>query len=128
MLLPAQAPLSSPVRRRDRAAWGRGERWASAIAVSAFGVLNGLILGTGELGYSMAPRGDLPRVIRTERSSAGTPVARSGVCGGHKLCILATAAVETPALRSSSCFRPLPCCRLFVRAAWVEAAIRLRAR
>ena len=46
---------------------------ALAIAVSAFGCLNNLTLGTGELGYSMALRGALPSVMARTRG-ANTPV------------------------------------------------------
>ncbi len=46
---------------------------AIAIAISAFGCLNCLILATGELGYSMALRGDLPRAMARTRG-ANTPV------------------------------------------------------
>ena len=46
----------------------------AARAISAFGGLNGMILATSELGYSMALRGDLPRRIARTRGS-GTPVS-----------------------------------------------------
>ena len=55
--------------------WGHGVAAFAAltIAVSAFGCLNGLILSSGELGYSMALRGDLPAII-TRTRGANTPV------------------------------------------------------
>ncbi len=43
------------------------------IAVAAIGCLNGLILSTGELGYAMAVRGDLPAVMAKTRG-VNTPV------------------------------------------------------
>ena len=46
---------------------------AIAIAISAFGALNCLILATGELGFSMALRGDLPGAMARTRG-ANTPV------------------------------------------------------
>ena len=56
--------------------WGNVAASAAAlgIAVAAFGALNGMVLGTGELAYSMALRGDFPRFFaRTDRKH--TPVA-----------------------------------------------------
>jgi APA family basic amino acid/polyamine antiporter len=46
---------------------------AIAIAVAAFGCLNGLILGTGELGYAMGLRGDLPAFMLWTRGD-DTPI------------------------------------------------------
>ena len=64
MLLPADVVAASPAPFADAlvSRWGHGVAVlaALAIAISAIGCLNGLILGTGELGYSMALRGDLP--------------------------------------------------------------------
>ena len=40
---------------------------ALGIAVSAFGALNGQILGTGELAYAMGLRGDLPKLVAKTR-------------------------------------------------------------
>jgi APA family basic amino acid/polyamine antiporter len=55
--------------------WGHAAATLAAVAItiSAIGCLNGLILGTGELGYGMALRGDLPAVM-TRTRGAGTPV------------------------------------------------------
>ena len=74
----ARPTASRPRRRRSPtlvAALGPWRRAfaALAIAVSAFGCLNGLILGTGELGYAMALRGDLPSVMARTRG-VNTPV------------------------------------------------------
>ena len=76
MLLPASVVAASPAPFADAlvSSWGHGIATfaALAIAVSAFGCLNGLTLGTGELGYSMALRGDLPSVMMRTRG-ANTP-------------------------------------------------------
>jgi APA family basic amino acid/polyamine antiporter len=78
MLLPADAIVASPAPFADAMEihWGKGvaSLAAVAIAISAFGCLNGLILSTGELGYSMALRGDLPAFMARTRG-ANTPVA-----------------------------------------------------
>src|SRR5205085_1967839 len=63
--------------------WGNGAALLAiaAIAVSAFGCLNAMILGTGELAYSMALRGDLPAMFaRTRRGN--TPVAAQWLGAG----------------------------------------------
>lgn len=56
--------------------WGGGVATLAAfgIVVAAVGCLNGLILATGELGYSMALRGDLPQTMARARADK-TPVA-----------------------------------------------------
>ena len=51
---------------------------AVTIAVAAVGCLNGLILATGELGYSMALRGDMPKAMAWTRG-VNTPVVAQGV-------------------------------------------------
>ena len=77
MLLPADVIVNSSAPFADAlvSRWGHGVASfaALAIAISAFGCLNGLILATGELGYSMALRGDLPAII-TRTRGANTPV------------------------------------------------------
>lgn len=89
MLLPANVVAASPAPFADAlvSSWGRGAASfaALAIAVSAFGCLNCLTLGTGELGYSMALRGDLPSVMARTRG-ANTPVIAQMV--GSALAIL----------------------------------------
>jgi APA family basic amino acid/polyamine antiporter len=69
--------------------WGRGAASFAAIAIviSAIGCLNGLILGTGELGYSMALRGDLPAVMSRTRG-ANTPVVSQLVAAGLTILLL----------------------------------------
>ena len=89
LLLPADLVATSPAPFADvlAAQWGGGVASvaAIAIAVAAFGCLNGLMLGTGELGYAMGLRRDLPGVMaRTIRG--GTPLAAQLV--GSALTIL----------------------------------------
>jgi APA family basic amino acid/polyamine antiporter len=77
MLLPASVVAASPAPFADAivSGWGRdaGLLAALAITVSAIGCLNCLILGTGELGYSMALRGDLPSFM-SRTWGANTPI------------------------------------------------------
>ena len=77
MLLPANVVAASPAPFADAlvSRWGHGiaSSAALAIAISAFGCLNCLTLGTGELGYSMALRGDLPAAMTRTRGT-NTPV------------------------------------------------------
>ena len=78
LLLPAAMVAASPAPFADAisAQWGGGAATfvALAIAIAAFGCLNGLILGTGELGYALGLRRDLPAVMaRTWRGN--TPYA-----------------------------------------------------
>ena len=77
LLLPGSEIVNSPAPYADAIgrSWGEGAALlaAAAVAVSAFGCLNAGILVTGELGYSMALRRDLPAVLaRTYRGN--TPV------------------------------------------------------
>ncbi|GAA4743223.1 amino acid permease [Sphingomonas daechungensis] len=78
LLLPANVIVNSPAPYADVlvSRWGNvaASLAALTIAVSAFGCLNGLILGTGELTYSLALRGDLPASL-ARTHGAGTPVA-----------------------------------------------------
>lgn len=71
LLLPAEVVAASPAPFADAlvSRWGHGAASlaALAIAVSAIGCLNSLILVTGELGYAMALRGDLPVVMARTR-------------------------------------------------------------
>lgn len=57
------------------------------IAVAAFGGLNGMLLATGELGYSMALRGDLPVVFARTRG-ADTPVAAQWLGAGLAILLI----------------------------------------
>lgn len=77
LLLPSAEVAASPAPYADVFATFGGEAMvvaaAFAIAVSAFGTLLCLILATGELGFAMAIRGQLPRLLaRTTRLQ--TPV------------------------------------------------------
>jgi APA family basic amino acid/polyamine antiporter len=74
LLLPADRIASSPAPYADVIAlqWGEAAALlaALAIAVSAFGALNCMILATGELAYAMGLRGDIPAVMaRTGRDN-----------------------------------------------------------
>ena len=78
LLLPAQVVAKSPAPFADviGVQWGSSAAslMAICITVAAFGCLNSLILGTGELGYAMGLRRDLPAVMaRTVRGN--TPVS-----------------------------------------------------
>lgn len=91
MLLPADLAANSPAPFADAlvARWGHGVAVvaAIAIAISAIGCLNGLILGTGELGYSMGLRGDLPARMAHTRG-ANTPVFSQLVAAGLTILLL----------------------------------------
>lgn len=91
MLLPAKVVAASPAPFADAivSSWGRdaGLLAALAITISALGCLNCLILGTGELGYSMALRGDLPAFMSRTRG-ANTPLASQLVGSGLTILLL----------------------------------------
>ncbi len=78
LILPAsQIPGSvAPFADAIGSAWGESAALfaAFAIAVSAFGCLNGGVMIGGELGYSLALRGDIPRALAVTRRG-NTPVA-----------------------------------------------------
>jgi len=74
LLLPPDRIAVSPTPYADALVlqWGEPAALLAAlgIAVSAFGSLNSLIFGTGELAYAMGLRGDLPHAIaRTGRDN-----------------------------------------------------------
>ncbi len=77
MLLPTSAIVASPAPFADAlvSRWGTTAATVSALtlAVAAIGCLNGLILGSGELGYAMALRGEMPKAMTKTRGS-NTPV------------------------------------------------------
>lgn len=91
MLLPADVVAASPAPFADAlvSRWGHGVASfaALAIAISAVGCLNGLILATGELGYAMALRGDLPAVMARTRGT-NTPVVAQVVGSGLTILLL----------------------------------------
>jgi APA family basic amino acid/polyamine antiporter len=102
LLLPADRIASSPAPYADVIAlqWGGKTALlaALAIAVSAFGGLNSLIFASGELGYAMGLRGDLPAVMaRTGRDNI--PIA-AHLAGGTLtiLLILANSSKATAGL------------------------------
>src|SRR5437763_4259297 len=91
LLLPASVVATSPAPFADALAahWGHGAASLAAlgIAVAAIGCLNGLVLGTGELGYAMALRGDLP-VIMARTRGVNTPVVAQIVGSGLTILLL----------------------------------------
>jgi APA family basic amino acid/polyamine antiporter len=91
LLLPANvvAVSSAPFADALVSRWGHGAATFAAltIAVAAIGCLNGLVLGTGELGYAMALRGDLPAVMAKTRG-ANTPVVSQMVGTGLSIVLL----------------------------------------
>ena len=91
MLLPADVIAASPAPFADAmvSRWGHAAASvaALAIAISAFGCLNCLILGTGELGYGMALRGDLPAIMSRTRG-ANTPVISQLAASGLTILLL----------------------------------------
>lgn len=93
MLLPADVVAASPAPFADAlvSRWGNGAAAFAAltIAVAAIGCLNGLILATGELGYSMALRGDLPRFMARTRGVNTPVVAQVVSCGLSVVLLLA---------------------------------------
>lgn len=103
-LLPSPAFEHSSAPYADAVAllWGNGAAVAVAaiVAVAAFGSLNSTILATGELGYSMALRGDFPRIFARTRG-ANTPVLSQLLGSGLAiLLILANASRATASLFS----------------------------
>lgn len=102
LLLPADVVAGSGAPYADAisAQWGGGAATlaAIAIAISAFGALNCLVLATGELGFSMAERGDFPRFMARTRG-ANTPVIAQVVSSVLTiLLILANSSRETAGL------------------------------
>ena len=90
-LLPAASVATSPAPFADALAlqWGHAAAAFAAlgIAVAAIGCLNGLMLATGELGYAMALRGDLPAVMAKTRG-ASTPIIAQLVSSGLTIALL----------------------------------------
>lgn len=101
LLLPSEQVAASPAPYADvfAARWGEGAVLvaAAAIAVSAFGTLNCLILATGELGYAMAARRQLPALMARTRG-ANTPFVAQAV--GASLAILLVLANSSKATAS----------------------------
>lgn len=91
-LLPAELVATSPAPYADVFAAYGGEAVvrlaALAIAVSAFGALNCLVLATGELGYAMAGRRQLPAVMASVRAG-NTPYIAQIVGAGLAMLLVA---------------------------------------
>jgi APA family basic amino acid/polyamine antiporter len=100
LLLPPDAIASSPAPYADVVAQQWGERAALlaafAIAISAFGALNCLIFGTGDLAYAMGMRGDIPPVMaRVGRDNIPVPAHLVG--GGLTIALILTNASKSTA-------------------------------
>lgn len=91
LLLPAEIVANSPAPFADVFAASGGETLALfaafAVAVSAFGSNNCGVLVTGELGYAMAQRGQLP-VSMARTRGANTPVVAQVVAGGLSILLV----------------------------------------
>lgn len=102
LLLPAEVAAASPAPIADviSAQWGGAvaSLAAIAIAVAAFGALNGAILSTGELGYAMALRRDLPAVMARTRRGRTPVVAQVVAAALTVLLILANGSRATAGL------------------------------
>jgi APA family basic amino acid/polyamine antiporter len=99
LLLPADVIVNSPAPFADAlvAEWGKGAAIFAAltIAVAAIGCLNGIILASGELAYSMALRGDLPSVLKKTRGVNTPVVAQIASSGLSMLLLLANSSRST---------------------------------
>jgi basic amino acid/polyamine antiporter, APA family len=93
-IIGSASPFADAITQR----WGSsaGLLAIAAIAISAFGGLNGMILGTGELGYSMALRGDLPALFARTRG-VNTPVAAQLLGAGFTILLILTNASRATA-------------------------------
>jgi APA family basic amino acid/polyamine antiporter len=100
LLLPANTIVNSPAPFADAliAEWGKGAAIFAAltIAVAAIGCLNGIILCSGELAYSMALRGDLPSILKKTRG-VNTPVMAQIASSGLSLLLLLANSSRTTA-------------------------------
>lgn len=101
-VLSASKLAGSPAPFADAIAtqWGSGAAAlaAMAVAIAAFGCLNALILATGELGYALGLKGDLPAFMAMTRR-VNTPVAAQVVGSGIAvLLILANSSRATAGL------------------------------
>lgn len=85
LILSPDATASSPAPYADALVANFGETAAIfaaiTIAVAAFGGLNNNLLVGGELGYSMALRGDLPKVL-AHTDAANAPIVSQVLCSG----------------------------------------------
>ncbi|MCA1653363.1 MAG: APC family permease [Sphingomicrobium sp.] len=78
--------------------WGNGAAVgvAVAVAIAAFGALNAMILATGELGYSLALRGDFPRLF-ARTHGANTPIIAQVLGSGFAILLILANASRTTA-------------------------------
>lgn len=78
LILPAESVAASTAPFADAVSMRWGEGAASLVAlgmaISAFGCANAGVLGSGELAFSMAQRGDMPKWLGATRGTAKTPV------------------------------------------------------
>ncbi len=100
LLLPADTVATSAAPYADVVAQQWGERAALlaafTIAISAFGALNCLIFGTGDLAYAMALRGELPAAMaRTGRDNI--PIVAHLVGGALTIALILANASKTTA-------------------------------
>ena len=104
LLLPAEVAVTSsaPIAEVVSAQWGDGFGTLAglAVAVAAFGALNGAILVSGELGYSMALRRELPTAMIVTRADKTPVVAQLVASALSMLLILANANQATAGLFS----------------------------
>jgi APA family basic amino acid/polyamine antiporter len=91
LILSPQAAAGSLAPYADalKANWGEAaaEFAALGIAIAALGGLNSNLLCAGELGYSMALRGDLPPLL-ARTSASNTPVASQLVAGALTIALV----------------------------------------
>jgi basic amino acid/polyamine antiporter, APA family len=103
-LLPADLVASSPAPYADIFGAYGGEpvvrAAALAIAISAFGALNCLVLAAGELGYAMAIRRQLPAAMTRVRAGNAPYVAQIVGAGFAILLVLANSSRSTAGLFS----------------------------
>lgn len=100
LVLPANDIIASraPFATAVDSAWGAGAGMfaAFAMAISAFGALNGGIMIGGELGYSMGLRRDLPAIF-TRTTARGTPLASQLICSGLTIALVLANSSRTTA-------------------------------
>jgi len=102
LLLPAALAASSPAPYAEVYAATGGEPLAIAaalaIAIGGFGTLNCLVLATGEVGYSLALRRQLPAIMARTTASETPVVAQVAGSALAILAVLANASRSTAGL------------------------------
>jgi basic amino acid/polyamine antiporter, APA family len=99
LLTPEQAAASAaPFADALGTRWGESAALLAALgmAISAFGCLNGGIMVAGELGYSMALRGDMPQALARTRG-ANTPIISQLVGSGLAILLVLLNSSKTTA-------------------------------